>query len=66
MDPDLVPKEFNVESGPWKGGAHGLWAAASAASSGAESRGLYKGVAHDADLFLVARYFPGQSRQPGK
>lgn len=66
MDPDPVPKEFNVESGPWKGGAHGLWAAAAAASSGAESRGLYKGVAHDADLFLIAQYFTGQSRQPEK
>ena len=66
MDPDPEPKEFTAEPAPWKGGAHGLWAAAAAAGSGSESCGLYKGLAHDADLFLVARYFPGQSRQPEK
>ena len=66
MDPDPEPKEFTAEPGPWKGGAHGLWAAAAAAGSGAESWGLFKGLAPDAELFLIARYFPGQSRQPKK
>jgi len=66
MDPDPEPKEFTAEPGPWKGGAHGLWVAAAAAGSGAESCGMYKGLAPDADLFLIAQYFPGQSRQPEK
>ena len=66
MDPDPEPKEFTAEPAPWKGGAHGLWAAAAAAGSGSESSGLYKGLAHEAELFLIAGYFPGQSRQPEK
>ena len=35
-----------------------------AAGSGAESQGLYRGIAPEADLFLVAEYFPGQSQDP--
>ena len=64
MGPEPQPKVFEAELGPWKGGAHGLWAAASAAGSGAESQGLYRGIAPEADLFLVAEYFPGQSEDP--
>ena len=64
MEPDPQPRVFEAEPGPWKGGAHGLWAAASAAGSGAESRGLYRGMAPEADLFLVAEYFPGQGEDP--
>lgn len=64
MEPDPQPRVFAAEPGPWKGGAHGLWAAASAAGSGAESRGLYRGLAPEADLFLVAEYFPGQREDP--
>lgn len=66
MDPDPEPKEVTAEPAPWKGGAHGLWTVAAAAGSGSESCGLYKGLAHEADLFLIAQYFPGQSRQPEK
>ncbi|MCY3773272.1 MAG: S8 family serine peptidase [Gemmatimonadetes bacterium] len=66
MDPNPGPKVFNAEPGPWKGGAHGLWAAAAAAGSGAESWGLFKGLAPDADLFLIAQYFRGQGQQPEK
>ena len=64
MESEPQPKVFEAEPGPWKGGAHGLWAAASAAGSGAESQGLYRGIAPEADLFLVAEYFPGQSEDP--
>ncbi len=64
MEPDPQPRVLAAEPGPWKGGAHGLWAAASAAGSGAESRGLYRGMAPEADLFLVAEYFPGQGEDP--
>ncbi|MDE2813452.1 MAG: S8 family serine peptidase, partial [Gemmatimonadota bacterium] len=64
MESEPQPKVFEAEPGPWKGGAHGLWAAAAAAGSGAESQGLYRGVAPEADLFLVAEYFPGQSQDP--
>ncbi|MXW78075.1 MAG: S8 family serine peptidase [Gemmatimonadetes bacterium] len=64
MEPEPQPKVFEAESGPWKGGAHGLWAAAAAAGSGAESQGLYRGIAPEADLFLIAEYFPGQSQDP--
>ena len=64
MESEPQPKVFEAEPGPWKGGAHGLWAAASAAGSGAESQGLYRGIAPEADLFLVAEYFPGQSQDP--
>ena len=64
MEPEPQPKVFEAEPGPWKGGAHGLWAAAAAAGSGAESQGLYRGIAPEADLFLVAEYFPGQSQDP--
>ena len=64
MEPDSQPRVFAAEPGPWKGGAHGLWAAAAAAGSGAESRGLYKGMAPEADLLLVAEYFPGQREDP--
>ena len=64
MASEPQPKVFEAEPGPWKGGAHGLWAAAAAAGSGAESQGLYRGVAPEADLFLVAEYFPGQSQDP--
>ena len=64
MESEPRPKVFEAEPGPWKGGAHGLWAAAAAAGSGAESQGLYQGIAPEADLFLVAEYFPGQSQDP--
>ena len=64
MESEPQPKVFEAEPGPWKGGAHGLWAAAAAAGSGAESQGLYRGIAPEADLFLVAEYFPGQSQDP--
>ena len=64
MESEPQPKVFEAEPGPWRGGAHGLWAAAAAAGSGAESQGLYRGVAPEADLFLVAEYFPGQSQNP--
>jgi len=64
MESESQPKVFEAEPGPWKGGAHGLWAAAAAAGSGAESQGLYRGIAPEADLFLVAEYFPGQSQDP--
>ena len=64
MESEPQPKVFEAKPGPWKGGAHGLWAAASAAGSGAESQGLYRGIAPEADLFLVAEYFPGQSEDP--
>ena len=37
---------------------------AAAAGSGAESQGLYRGIAPEADLFLVAEYFPGQGQDP--
>ena len=62
MESEPQPKVFEAEPGPWRGGAHGLWAAAAAAGSGAESQGLYRGIAPEADLFLVAEYFPGQSQ----
>jgi len=64
MESEPQPKVFEAEPRPWKGGAHGLWAAAAAAGSGAESQGLYRGIAPEADLFLVAEYFPGQSQDP--
>ena len=64
MESEPQPKVFEAEPGPWKGGAHGMWAAAAAAGSGAESQGLYRGIAPEADLFLVAEYFPGQSQDP--
>ncbi len=64
MESEPQPKVFEAELGPWKGGAHGLWAASAAAGSGAESQGLYRGIAPEADLFLVAEYFPGQSQDP--
>ena len=64
MESEPQPKVFEAKPGPWRGGAHGLWAAASAAGSGAESQGLYRGIAPEADLFLVAEYFPGQSEDP--
>ncbi len=41
-----------------------MWAAAAAAGSGAESQGLYRGMAPEADLFLVAEYFRGQREDP--
>ena len=64
MESDPVPRVFNAEPGPWLGGAHGLWAAAAASGSGAESGGLYRGVAPEADLFLVAQYFQEHKRDP--
>ena len=60
-EPDAQPEVFEAEPGPWKGGWHALCAAAAAGGSGAESGGLYTGVAPEADLFLVAMY----SREPG-
>ncbi len=60
-DPDAQPEVFEAEPGPWKGGWHALCAAAAAGGSGAESRGIYTGLAPEADLFLVAMY----SREPG-
>jgi serine protease AprX len=64
MDSEPQPRIFEAKLGPWKEGAHGLWATTAAAGSGAESQGLYKGVAPEADLFLIAEYFPGQSQDP--
>ena len=64
MESEPQPRVFEAEPGPWKGGAHGLWAAAAAAGSGAESQGLYRGMAPEADLFLVAEYFRGQGEDP--
>ena len=64
MESEPQPRVFEAKPGPWKGGAHGLWAAAAAAGSGAESQGLYKGMAPEADLFLVAEYFRGQREDP--
>ena len=59
-EPETSPDIFQAEPGPWSGGWHALCAAA-AGGSGAESQGIYKGVAPEADLFLVALY----SREPG-
>ena len=58
-EPETSPEVFQAEPGPWAGGWHALCAAAG--GSGAESQGIYKGVAPEADLFLVAKY----SREPG-
>jgi len=60
------PEVFRAKPEPWKGGWHALCAAAAAGGSGAESSGSYKGVAPEADLFLLAEYFPEQSRSPEK
>ena len=60
-EPETSPEIFQAEPGPWSGGWHALCAAAAAGGSGAESQGIYKGVAPEADLFLVAKY----SRDPG-
>ena len=60
-EPETSPEIFQAEPGPWSGGWHALCAAAAAGGSGAESQGIYKGVAPEADLFLVAKY----SREPG-
>ena len=60
-EPETSPEIFQSEPGPWSGGWHALCAAAAAGGSGAESQGIYKGVAPEADLFLVAKY----SRDPG-
>ena len=60
-EPETSPEMFQAEPGPWSGGWHALCAAAAAGGSGAESQGIYKGVAPEADLFLVALY----SREPG-
>ena len=59
-EPETSPEVFQAEPGPWAGGWHALCAAA-AGGSGAESQGIYRGVAPEADLFLVAKY----SREPG-
>ncbi len=59
-DPETHPEVFQAEPGPWSGGWHALCAAAAAGGSGAESQEIYKGVAPEADLFLVAKY----SREP--
>ncbi len=55
--PEVV--RFEDASGPWPGGAHGLWAAAVAAGTGAGAGGRYAGAAPDADLLLVAGWRPG-------
>ncbi|MDE2887222.1 MAG: S8 family serine peptidase [Gemmatimonadota bacterium] len=55
-EPDAQPEVFEAEPGPWKGGWHALCAAAAAGGSGAESGGIYTGLAPEADLFLVAMY----------
>ena len=60
-EPETSPEVFQAEPGPWTGGWHALCAAAAAGGSGAESQGIYKGTAPEADLFLVALY----SREPG-
>lgn len=60
-EPETSPEVFQAEPGPWAGGWHALCAAAAAGGSGAESQGIYRGVAPEADLFLVAKY----SREPG-
>ena len=60
-EPETSPEVFQAEPGPWSGGWHALCAAAAAGGSGAESQGIYRGVAPEADLFLVALY----SREPG-
>ncbi|MYD59976.1 MAG: S8 family serine peptidase [Gemmatimonadetes bacterium] len=60
-EPETPLEIFQAEPGPWSGGWHALCAAAAAGGSGAESQGIYKGVAPEADLFLVALY----SREPG-
>lgn len=60
-EPETSPEIFQAEPGPWSGGWHALCAAAAAGGSGAESQEIYKGVAPEADLFLVALY----SREPG-
>ena len=59
-EPETSPEVFQAEPGPWTGGWHALCAAAAAGGSGAESQGIYRGVAPEADLFLVALY----SREP--
>ena len=58
MESEPHPMVFRAKPGPWPGGEHGLWTAAAAAGSGAESQGLYRGMAPEADLFLIAEYFP--------
>lgn len=55
--PEVV--RFEDAPGPWPGGAHGLWAAAVAAGTGAGAGGPYAGVAPDADLLLMAGWRPG-------
>ncbi|MBI3973094.1 MAG: S8 family serine peptidase [Chloroflexi bacterium] len=56
------PQRLEPTPGPdWFGGAaHGTWAAAAAAGSGALADGVYTGVAPEADLFLVAGWAPGR------
>jgi len=66
MDPEPHPEVFRAEPEPWAGSWHALCAAAAAAGSGAEWRGKYSGVAPEADLFLIAMYFPGQKSNPEK
>ena len=47
---------------PWPDGAHGLWAAAAAAGSGAASGGRYQGLAPEAELYLIKAYVPGANQ----
>ncbi len=56
--PDPRLRRLEATTGPWPGGAHGLWAAAAAAGSGADSKGQYAGLAPGADLVLVAMQNP--------
>ena len=66
MESEPHPEVFKAKPEPWAGGAHALWTAAAAAGSGAESQGIYRGMAPEADLFLIAEYFPEQRWSPEK
>ena len=59
VESESPPEVFESEPGTWTGSWHALCAAAAAGGSGAESGGLYTGVAPEADLFLVKGY-PGE------
>lgn len=66
MDSEPHPEVFYTEPEPWAGSSHAVRAAAGAAGSGAASQGLYTGVAPEADLFLIAMYFPEHKSNPDR
>ena len=66
MDSEPRPEVFHTQPEPWAGSSHALRAAAGAGGSGAASQGLYTGIAPEADLFLIAMYFPEHKSNPDK